>query len=189
MAHRGVNSRALIAAIAGAALTEAARADDAAPAKQRRLLGEVTEGAVQHPCVLPNLATVLAVHHRESWESSGPQARAGSAVSRPSRSRASECRSVKRSGSSRFASGMGPCRRSCKATQRCFRSETRCWSRATGFGLRIDASHAAVREFVAKHWTLPFRVSNSSDTTSLSRMWSVGEVCIRPRLCENALMV
>ena len=72
MAQRRVILRALIAAIAGAALTEAARADDAAPARQRRILGEVTEGAVQHPCVLPNCATVLAVHHQESWEPSAP---------------------------------------------------------------------------------------------------------------------
>jgi len=75
MAERGAISRALIAAFAGAALTEAACADDAAPATQRRLLGEVTDGAVQHPCVLPNCATILAVHHRESWEASGPLSR------------------------------------------------------------------------------------------------------------------
>ena len=72
MPHPGIISRTLIAAIAGAALTEAVRADDAAPTTQRALLGEVTEGAPQHPCVLPNCATILAVHHRESWESSGP---------------------------------------------------------------------------------------------------------------------
>ena len=72
MPHPGIISRTLIAAIAGAALTEAVCADDAAPAKQRTLLGEVTEGAVQHPCVLSNCATILAVHHRESWEASGP---------------------------------------------------------------------------------------------------------------------
>jgi hypothetical protein len=72
MTQRGLMSRALIAAIAGAVLTEAVRADDAAPANQRKLLGEVTEGAVQHPCVLLNCATILAVHHRESWEASGP---------------------------------------------------------------------------------------------------------------------
>jgi len=72
MAQRGVIARALIAAIAGAALTQAARAEDAAPARQRRILGTVTEGAARHPCVLPNCATVLAVHHREPWEPSTP---------------------------------------------------------------------------------------------------------------------
>ena len=39
MAQRGVMSRALLAAIAGAALAEAVCAEDAAPAKQRTLLG------------------------------------------------------------------------------------------------------------------------------------------------------
>ena len=42
------------------------------PAGQRRILGKVTEGAAQHPCVLPNCATVLAVHHRAPWEPSAP---------------------------------------------------------------------------------------------------------------------
>lgn len=32
----------------------------------------MTDGAAQHPCVLPNCATVLAVHHREPWEPSAP---------------------------------------------------------------------------------------------------------------------
>ena len=72
MAQRGVVSRALIAAIAGAALTGATRADDDAPARQRRILDKMTEGAAQHPCMLPNCATVVAVHHRERWEPSGP---------------------------------------------------------------------------------------------------------------------
>src|SRR5574342_472694 len=72
MAQRGAISRALIAAIAGAALIGAARADDAAPTTQRRILGKMTEGAAQHPCVLPNCATVLAVQHREPWEPSAP---------------------------------------------------------------------------------------------------------------------
>ena len=66
-----VISRALIAAIAVAS-TEAAPAGDAAPASQRTFLGEVTEGAVQHLCVLPNCATVLSVQHKESWESPPP---------------------------------------------------------------------------------------------------------------------
>ncbi len=72
MTQRGVMSRALIAAIAGAVLIGAARADDAAPAGQRRILGKVTEGAAQHPCDLSNCATVVAVHHRGSWEPSAP---------------------------------------------------------------------------------------------------------------------
>jgi hypothetical protein len=32
----------------------------------------MTEGAAQQPCVLANCATVLAVHHQESWEPSAP---------------------------------------------------------------------------------------------------------------------
>ena len=71
MAQRVIFS-ALIGAIAAATLTGAVRADDAAPASQRTFLGEVTEGAVRHPCELPNCATVLSVQHRDSWESPAP---------------------------------------------------------------------------------------------------------------------
>lgn len=71
MAQRVIFST-LMAAIAVASSIGAARADDAAPIGQRTFLGEVTQGPVQHPCELPNCATVLSVQHRESWESPAP---------------------------------------------------------------------------------------------------------------------
>jgi hypothetical protein len=72
MAQRGALSSVAIAAAVGAAWVAAARAEDAAPAGQRRLLGQSTEAAVRRPCVQPNCATVVAVFHREPWEPSAP---------------------------------------------------------------------------------------------------------------------
>jgi hypothetical protein len=67
-----VLSSIAIAAVVGAASVAAAHADDAAPAGQRRLLGQSTDEALRRPCTQPNCATVVAVYHLEPWEPSPP---------------------------------------------------------------------------------------------------------------------
>ncbi|PWT70269.1 MAG: hypothetical protein C5B46_09790 [Proteobacteria bacterium] len=61
-----------MAAIATSAPIGVTHADGAAPPSQRRLLGELKEGAPPPPCALPNCATILMVHRHEAWEPAAP---------------------------------------------------------------------------------------------------------------------